>query len=163
MRWVPLRAALLASVLLCGAALAHPTAASLGQAHWRPARQVIEVALRLPTHDVITALKTPQIDARALKDWVLNAFVVRGRALNWVGTEGDAADTWVYFEIPAKAGETLHLQHALLFELSTRQVNSLTVHAGAAHETLQFAPHAPVQVWTVPPATPAAPAPPATP
>jgi hypothetical protein len=145
-----IRAALLGGLLLAGVAFAHPTAASLGQAHWRPQRQVIEVALRLPTHDVIAALKTPKIDARMLKDWVLRDFVVRGRALRWVGTEGDAADTWVYFEIPATAGEKLHLQHGLLFDLSTLQVNSLTVHVGKEHETLQFTPTTPVQTWRVP-------------
>lgn len=145
-----IRLGLLTGLLLWSTALAHPTAASLGQAHWRPQRQVIEVALRLPTHDVMAALKTSKIDAKSLKNWVLRDFVVRGRTLGWVGTDGDAADTWVYFEIPAKAGEELHLQHGLLFDLSTLQVNSLTVHVGTAHETLQFTPTTPVQTWRVP-------------
>lgn len=133
---------LLAMTLVCatGTCLAHPIAASIGEAHWRPARGVFEIAIRLPTHDVQTKLKTVNVQPAALKAWVLTDFRVDGVPPTWVGAEVKPDSTWIYLEAKAKAGARVTLRHGLLFDISPMQVNTLNLSIGVEKLTLGFTP-----------------------
>ena len=133
-----IRAAILGLLLMATGAQAHPIEASIGDAHWRPARGVFEIALRLPTHDVQAKLKTVNVDPAALEAWVLTRFAVNGEPPTWIGAEVKPDSTWIYLEAKAKPGTTVRLRHALLFELSPMQVNTLNVTIGVEKLTLGF-------------------------
>lgn len=133
-----IRAVALALVCLTGAASAHPIAASFGEAHWRPARGLFEIAIRLPTHDVQTKLKTVDVTPEALKTWVLADFRVDGAAPVWVGAEVKPDSVWVYLEATAKPGTRVSIRHLLLFDVSPMQVNTLNVSIGVERLTLGF-------------------------
>lgn len=133
-----IRAVALALICWTGMALAHPIAASFGEAHWRPARGVFEIAIRLPTHDVQTKLKTVDVDAGALKAWVLAKFLVDGSAPRWIGAEVKPGGTWVYLEATVKPGTRVRIRNALLFDVSPMQINTLNVSIGVERVTLGF-------------------------
>lgn len=140
----------LAWICLVGSALAHPIAATIGEGHWRPKRGVIEVSLRLPTHDVQAALGGKRVDEESLQALIRKGFSVDGAVLGWVGSELKPESTWVYFEVPGKAGQALVIRNHLLFARSTQQVNTLNLTLGAQRVTLQWSAGEPTQRVTLP-------------
>lgn len=144
-----------------GIAAAHPTHVTIGEAHWRPARQVVEVSLRLPTHHVQRVMSDLLVDRAALQAYVRQGFLVDGATLGWIGAEIAVDETWVHFEIPAKAGQILTLRNRLFFERSPSQVNTVNLDLGPRRLTLQWSAGAPTQQVTLP-AAPTAPAAPIT-
>lgn len=137
-------------VCLLGVAWAHPTHVTIGEGHWRPAQQVIEISLRLPTHHLQSALGKPTVSTEMVEAFVRGGFKVDGKVIGWVGAEVKLNDTWAYFTVPAQAGETLTLRNTLFFDRSTRQMNTLNLTVGAKRLTLQWSAGEPVQRLTLP-------------
>jgi hypothetical protein len=121
-------------MMWAASAAAHPVAATLGEAHWRPSG--LEVALTVPTHDLVAALARRGDDLfgeggeAAVGRYLAAHFVVASMAgpvaLRFVGVESGPEQSTIFFEVPGD-GVGVTVQHRLFFELSPNQVNTLVV------------------------------------
>lgn len=156
--------ALAAGLLLVAAAGAHPFHESFAEAHFNPAADTIEVALRVDAAELEQRLRAGQagrFPAEGPARDALRADYVRARfaarrgdrplPLQWVGAEYDGAFLWMYFELSdcaPRPGEpaVLHVRNTLLLETSARQVNTVTFVSGRQRATLRFAAGLPPEV-----------------
>lgn len=153
-------------ILLAHDVQSHPVAATLGEAHWRPAQGTLEVAIRVPTHDLVDALARRGVDlfgpggeagAQRYVSETIEVHTPSGRqAIRWVGLEDDPTESWIYFEVPLASLAGTTLSHRLFFEQAPTQVNTLNLHDGPRAWTLVFStqhPTHPVLPPGDPPAT----------
>ncbi len=144
---------LLALALLAGSAAAHPSHVALAEVHHRPARGVLEVAFYASLHDLEAVL--PKLDDAHAAAYFANTFVVTGadgkaRPLRWVGIEAKVHEAWLYFEVPLAALPGSRLRCTVLFEGSTKQVDTVNLHAGGVVRSLLFTPQADEQPLSPP-------------
>lgn len=149
------RAAIIVGLMLsftAAAAAAHPVHVTMGEAHHRPERGVIEVALQVPAHDLNAALAaagTPvRLDDAASGEtifaWLRPRFGVtnvdgRPAPLEWVGHEAQMRDVWLYFEIAVpKSLSGLCFRDSIFADVSPTQVNTLHLYAVDGMQTFVF-------------------------
>ncbi len=141
----PMRMILLA-ILWVPWAAAHPSAATLGEAHWRTSG--LEVALRVPTHDLVAALARRGDDLfgaggeAAVARYLAVSFQVTSLegpvALRFLGLESGPTESTLFFEVLLVDGAGVVVQHRLFFELSPNQINTLVVHSAGPSRSLVF-------------------------
>lgn len=145
-------------LILVTAAWAHAYHASIMEARLNPKTQQLEVALKVFTDDLETALSKGQPRRLSLSDMpaaqltpLLAGYVRRrvqiggkpGEALplTYVGQQVEKDAHWLYFSVKLPAGKPLHgltLRHRLLLEQFPDQMNIVNLEAGGKKQSALF-------------------------
>lgn len=147
------------------AAFAHPIHTSTAEADYNRATKKLEVSLRVFADDFEAALsdlagqkisleKTPRSEIDALcRAYLIAHFILKSRdgvlaSQRLIGRElKDAAnELWLYLEIDLADGvDGARIDHSVLRERFSNQLNSLRIRDGNRQQTLVFLPEQPEQ------------------
>jgi hypothetical protein len=145
-------------LLLALTAAAHAYHASIMEARLNPKTRQLEVALKVFTDDLETALsagqprhlslaETPAAQLTPLISGYLRRTVVIGTKpgealpITYVGQQADKDAHWLYFSVPLPAGppvQRLTLRHRLLLEQFRDQMNIVNLEAGGKKQSALF-------------------------
>lgn len=139
-------------------AWAHAYHASIMEARLNPKTQQLEIALKVFTDDLETALSSGQPRRLSLSDMpsaqltpLLAGYVRRtvvigtkpgeGLPISYVGQQVEKDAHWLYFSVKMPAGRPLHgftLRHRLLMEQFADQMNIVNLEAGGKKQSALF-------------------------
>jgi hypothetical protein len=144
-------AAIAAALVLASPASAHRVGVPVTTIVWSEQSQTWDIMHRLSVHDVDQHFSgsvsgddlyaTPEGQA-TLGDYVSNAFQIKGHDLDlkFVGTEVDADQLWVYFELKAPP-QTVEIESNILFGDGATSFTVVNVKGSGGTQSLMFRPH----------------------
>jgi hypothetical protein len=142
----------ISTFLGAAATAAHPVYLSVTELHYKPEKQSIEIAMKVFSDDLSTALSAAEGEAieigteREPKEatTIINKYIrqyfslsANGQKLNYeyIGREIERSDffaLWLYFEVKNVPNlKTLTISNSILFELFSSQNNIISVRQGS--------------------------------